>query len=159
MSATSLDKTDLQILSLLQKDARLTNKELAHALRKGSNTMFERVNRLKRLGYITGTVTIIDRKKFGELLIAFTHVQLNDHSGKSLTAFEQSVVLFPEVLECYQLTGAYDFLLKIVVRDMAGYNKFLLQLGSLNHIGSLQSCFVINEGKRDLSYPLENLNG
>jgi len=158
MNPITIDHTDLQILRLLQKDAKLTNKELAHALRKGSNTMFDRVNRLKSLGIITGTVTLIDRRKFGELLIAFTHVQINMHSTKSLTEFQQQVINFTEVLECYHMTGVYDFMLKVAVRDMVSYNSFLVdKLAGLEHVGSLQSYFVINEAKRELSYPLEDL--
>lgn len=157
MNTTILDQTDLEILRLLQKDARLTNKELALKLHKGSSTMFERVNRLKDLGYITGSVTLIDRNKFDELWISFTQVQLNDHSGEALIAFQNEVIRFPEVLECYHTTGAFDFLLKIVVSDMAGYNKLIVEkLAKLKNVGSLQSCFVVNEAKRELAYPLKD---
>jgi len=157
MNTNILDQTDLEILRLLQKDARLTNKELALKLHKGSSTMFERVSRLKDLGYITGSVTLIDRNKFDELWISFTQVQLNDHSGEALIAFQNEVIRFPEVLECYHTTGAFDFLLKIVVSDMAGYNKLIVEkLAKLKNVGSLQSCFVVNEAKRELAYPLKD---
>lgn len=156
MNALILDKIDLDILRLLQQDARLTSKEIAHALRKGHTTIFSRVNRLRNQGFITGSVTLIDRKKFGDLLIAFTHVHLNEHSCESLTSFQDEVVHFPEVMECYHMTGAFDFLMKIVVKDMAGYNNFLVQkLARLKNVGSLQSYFVINETKRELAYPLD----
>ncbi|RYE37636.1 MAG: Lrp/AsnC family transcriptional regulator [Sphingobacteriales bacterium] len=158
MNAHTLDQTDLDILRLLQQDARLTSKELAYKLRKGSTTIFGRVGRMKKLGYITGSLTLIDRKKFGEILIAFTQVNLTSHTCETLTAFQESVVHFPEVLECYQMTGEYDFLLKIVVNDMAGYNDFLVQkLARLANIGALESHFVITETKRELGYPLECL--
>ncbi len=157
MNTTILDQTDLEILRLLQKDARLTNKELALKLHKGSSTMFERVSRLKDLGYITGSVTLIDRNKFDELWISFTQVQLNDHSGEALIAFQNEVIRFSEVLECYHTTGAFDFLLKIVVSDMAGYNRLIVEkLAKLKNVGSLQSCFVVNEAKRELAYPLKD---
>lgn len=157
MNPTILDQTDLDILRLLQKDARLTNKELALKLHKGSSTMFERVSRLRDLGYITGSVTLIDRNKFDELWISFTQVQLNDHSGEALIAFQNEVIQFPEVLECYHTTGAFDFLLKIVVSDMSGYNRLIVEkLAKLKNVGSLQSCFVVNEAKRELAYPLKD---
>ncbi|WP_449436147.1 Lrp/AsnC family transcriptional regulator [Pedobacter steynii] len=157
MNTSILDQTDLEILRLLQKDARLTNKELALKLHKGSSTMFERVSRLKDLGYITGSVTLIDRNKFDELWISFTQVQLNDHSGEALIAFQNEVIRFSEVLECYHTTGAFDFLLKIVVSDMAGYNRLIVEkLAKLKNVGSLQSCFVVNEAKRELAYPLKD---
>lgn len=156
MNAIALDKIDLEILRLLQQDARLTNKEIAYALRKGHTTIFARINRLRTEGFITGSLTLIDRQKFGELLIAFTQVHLNDHSCESLTSFQEDVIRFPEVMECYHMTGAFDFLMKIVVNDMAAYNNFLVQkLARLKNVGSLQSYFVINETKRELAYPLE----
>jgi len=84
MTNTALDQIDLQTLSLLQKDAKLSNKELAHKLHKASNTMYDRVNRLREQGYITGTMTLIDYKKLGERLVCFTQVQLNIHTRDAL---------------------------------------------------------------------------
>lgn len=157
MNNVILDQIDLDILRLLQKDARLTNKELAVKLHKSSSTMFERVNRLKDQGFIKGSLMVINREKFDDLWITFTQVQLNDHSGEALTAFQNEVIQFSEVLECYHTTGAFDFLLKIVVSDMAAYNRIIVQkLANLKNVGSLQSCFVVNEAKRDLAYPLKN---
>jgi Lrp/AsnC family leucine-responsive transcriptional regulator len=158
MNANTLDQIDLDILRLLQQDARLTSKELAYKLRKGNTTIFSRVVRMKNLGYITGSMTLIDRKKFGEMLIAFTQVNITNHSCESLTTFQESVVHFPEVLECYKMTGEYDFLLKIVVNDMIAYKDFIVQkLARLDNIGDLESHFVITETKRELAYPLESL--
>lgn len=158
MNANTLDQIDLNILSLLQQDARLTSKELAYKLRKGNTTIFARVTRMKTLGYITGSVTLIDRKKFGDVLIAFTQVNITNHSCEALTDFQKNVVHFPEVMECYQMTGEYDFLLKIVVIDMPAYNKFLVQkLATLQNIGALESHFVLTETKRELGYSLETL--
>lgn len=157
MHTTQLDQTDIDILRLLQKDARLSNKQLSLMLRKSISTIFERVNRLKAQGYIEGTITIINRKKFEELWISFTQVQLSDHRGETLTAFQDAVIKFPEVIECYHTTGTFDFILKILVSGMAEYNKFIVEkLANLKNIGSLQSCFVVNEAKRELEYPLKN---
>ncbi|MES2456784.1 MAG: Lrp/AsnC family transcriptional regulator [Bacteroidota bacterium] len=152
-----LDQIDLDILRLLQQDARLTNKELAVKLHKSSSTMFERVCKLKEQGFIKGSITVIDREKFEDLWITFTQVQLNDHNGQALVAFQDEVIQFPEVLECYHTTGTFDFLLKIVVSDMNAYNRVIVnKLAALKNVGSLQSCFVVNEAKRDLAYPLKN---
>ncbi|HKG07376.1 MAG TPA: Lrp/AsnC family transcriptional regulator [Pedobacter sp.] len=152
-----LDQIDLDILRLLQEDARLTNKELAVKLHKSASTMFERVNRLKENGFIKGSIILINREKFGELWVTFTQVQLNDHRGEALIAFQNEVIQFPEVLECYHTTGNFDFLLKIVVSNMVAYNEVIVQkLATLKNVGSLQSCFVVNEAKRNLAYPLKN---
>ncbi|MEJ2880611.1 Lrp/AsnC family transcriptional regulator [Pedobacter sp. GR22-6] len=155
-----LDQLDLDILRLLQQDATLSTKSLALTLRKVNTTIISRVSRMKKLGYITGSVTLIDRRKFGEILIAYTQVHVNDHSTQTLTSFQEEVIKFPEVMECYHMTGAFDFLLKIIVNDMVGYNNFLVKkLAGIKNIGALQSYFVINESKRNLSYPLEGLDG
>ncbi len=158
MNAHALDQIDLDILRLLQQDARLTSKELAYKLGKGNTTVFARVTRMKSLGYITGSVTLIDLKKIGDVLIAFTQVNVTDHSCETLTEFQENVVHFPEVLECYQVTGEYDFLLKIIASDMPAYNNFVIQkLARLENIGALESHFVITETKRELAYPLQSL--
>lgn len=156
MNNINLDQIDLDILRLLQQDARLTNKELAAELHKSPSTMFERVQRLKDQGFIKGSITVINREKFTDLWVTFTQVQLNDHSGEALQAFQGEVIQFSEVLECYHTTGTFDFLLKIVVNDMNGYNEIITQkLAKLKNVGSLQSCFVVNEAKRNLAYPLK----
>lgn len=157
MNNITLDQTDLDILRLLQKDARLTNKELAAQLHKSASSMFERVNKLKDQGFIKGSVVVINRDKFDDLWVTFTLVRLNEHSGEALLAFQNEVIQFPEVLECYHTTGTFDYLLKIVVNDMGSYNKIIVdKLSNLKNVGSLQSCFVVNEAKRDLAYPLKN---
>jgi Lrp/AsnC family leucine-responsive transcriptional regulator len=157
MNNITLDQTDLDILRLLQKDARLTNKELAAKLHKSASSMFERVNKLKDQGFIKGSVMVINRDKFDDLWVTFTLVRLKEHSGEALQEFQNEVIQFPEVLECYHTTGIFDYLLKIVVNDMNSYNKVIVdKLSNLENVGSLQSCFVVNEAKRDLAYPLKN---
>src|ERR1700761_7066895 len=98
-----LDKTDIEILKLLQKDAELTNKEISFKLRKSIATVHDRIRRLKADGYIKRTVAILDRKKIQKNLIAFSHVLLNDHAFETLQNFESEVSKFPEVMECFQM--------------------------------------------------------
>jgi len=91
----------------------------------------------------------------GKSLIAFTSVQLREHSQAVLRSFEQKSVKFREVMECYRLTGQFDFLLKIAIRDMQEYNGFLMdKLATLANIGSVQTYFVLSEGKSETAYPL-----
>jgi len=157
MNNISLDRTDLDILRLLQEDARLTNKELSLKLHKSASTIFERVNRLREDGFIKGSIILINREKFSELWITFTQVQLKDHMGEALISFQNEVIQFPEVLECYHTTGNFDFLLKIVVTNMTSYNMVIVgKLANLQNVGSLHSCFVVNEAKRNLAYPLQD---
>ena len=154
MSLTDLDITDLEILKLLQKDAELTNKEIAAKLFKSVATIHERIRRLKDQGYIKRTVAIIDGKKINRGLIAFSHVLLNDHAADTLTTFEKEVVKFPEVMECFQMTGSFDFLLRIATSDMDAYHLFYRRLATLPNITTVQSFFVLSETKSDTAYPL-----
>lgn len=152
---SKLDPTHLGILRLLQEDARMTHKELARRLKKSVSPIFERVKWLEQNGYIKGYTALIDMQKSSNSIISYTHIQMNDHSEEALTAFQKEVILFAEVMECYYITGNYDFILKIVSQDMKGYNDFLRgKLGKLPNVGSVQSFLVLSEEKRELSYSL-----
>lgn len=155
MTITGLDATDIEILKLLQKDALLTNKEISFKLRKSIATIHERIRRLKEQGYINRVVALLDRTKIDKSLIAFSQVLLNGHTANTLYQFEQEVVKFPEVMECFQMTGTFDFLLRIATRDMDAYHHFYRnKLATLPNITSIQSFFVLSETKSDTAYPL-----
>lgn len=150
-----LDQTDLSILQLLQKDAQLTNKEIALKLHKSIAAIHERVKRLQQQGYIKRIVAILDRKKINRSLIAFSHVLLNDHTAETLRTFETEVAKFPEVMECFQMTGNFDFILRIASKDMEAYTDFYRnKLAMLPNITTVQSFFVLSETKSDTAYPI-----
>ena len=150
-----LDLIDTQILDLLQHDARVTTKELADKLGLTITPVSVRIKKLEEAGYIKRYVAILDRDKVGKALIAFTSIQLREHSQTALRTFEQKSVKFKEVMECYRLTGNFDFLLKIAIHDMKEYNDFLMnKLSTLPNIGSVQTYFVLSEGKSETAYPL-----
>lgn len=150
-----LDETDTGILRLLQKDAQLTNKEIAVQLHKAVATIHDRIRRLKEEGYIKRTVAILDRKLIGKSLIAFSHVLLSDHTAETLHNFETEVAKFPEVMECFQMTGQFDFILRIATSDMDTYHDFYRnKLARLPNITTVQSFFVLSETKSDTAYPL-----
>lgn len=152
---STLDTTDLEILKLLQKDASLTNKEISFKLRKSVATVHERVRKLKEQGYVKRVVAILDRKKVDKGLIAFSQVLLNDHTASTLQQFEEEVAKFPEVMECFQMTGAFDFILRIATKDMEEYTDFYRnKLTILPNISTVQSFFVLAEIKSDTAYPL-----
>jgi len=155
MTTTNLDPTDVSILRLLQKDATLTNKEISIRLHKSIATIHERIRRLKEQGYIKRTVAILDRKKINRNLIAFSQVLLNDHTKETLSTFEREVAKFPEVMECFQMTGTFDFILRIATSDMEEYHHFYRnKLSTLPNITTVQSFFVLSETKSDTAYPL-----
>jgi Lrp/AsnC family leucine-responsive transcriptional regulator len=155
MIMIELDPTDLEILKLLQRDASLTNKEISYKINKSIATIHERVRRLKEQGYIKRVVAILDRKKINRSLIAFSQVLLNDHAADTLLNFEKDVAKFPEVMECFQMTGTFDFILRIATSDMDAYHDFYRnKLATLANITTVQSFFVLSETKSDTAYPL-----
>lgn len=152
---TDLDPTDKEILRCLQKDASVTHKQLSDQLYKSVATINERIRRLKNLGYIKRVVAIVDRRKIDRNLIAFSQVLLNDHAAATLRGFEEEVVKFPEVMECFQMTGSFDFVLRIATRDMDAYHEFYRhKLATLPNITTVQSFFVLSETKSDTAYPI-----
>src|SRR5690606_19930703 len=98
-------------------------------------------------------VAILDRHKIDRSLIAFSHVFLKSHTADALAEFEQSVIEFPEVMECFQMTGTYDFILRIATKDMHTYHLFLRnKLAVLPNVNTVQSFFVLSETKSETAY-------
>lgn len=150
-----LDETDQQILKILQKDASLTSKEVAVQVNKSTAAVHERIRKLKKEGFIKKIVAILDRKKINKNLVAFCHVLLHNHSTSTLQEFENSVVRLPEVLECLQMTGAFDFILRVAVKDMDDYQDFYRnKLAALANVTTVQSFFILSEAKSDFGYQL-----
>lgn len=152
-----LDNTDLRILSELQTNARLTNKELAAAVHLSPTPTFERVRRLEREGYIKKYTAVLDADKLDCGFVAFCYLKMREHSYDNAMRIMKAVEDIPEIVECYNISGDYDFLLKIYTSDMKSYQKFLLKiLGEIDCIGSLNSSFVLGEIKNDNRLPLLN---
>ena len=152
---SKFDIINKKILTLLQHDARLTTKEIADKLGKSSTAIYERIRWLQDEGYIKKYVAILDREKINMDLVAFTTVQLKEHAHQMLKDFEKAVVKLPEVMECYHMTGSYDYLLKIVVKDMNAYHEFILnKLAKLSNIGTVQSSFNMADVKHETAYPM-----
>lgn len=151
-----LDATDRQILTLLQQDAFISNKELSQQLNLSLTPIHERVKRLEREGYLKGYVGLVDRKKIGRDLIAFCQVSLKEHTQDFIREFEARIGGLPEVVECYNIAGPFDYLLKVIVRDMDDYRRFVVeQLAALAHIGGPQSLFVMAEIKVTTALPID----
>lgn len=152
----SLSSDDIRILQLLQHDARLTNKEIADKLGKSVTPVYERIKKLEEEGYIRGYVAILDKKMIRMSLIAYAHVQLKEHSQTMLQSFEKEAIKFYEVMECYHMTGQFDYLLKVVIQDMDAYHEFMMnKLATLPNIGVVQTFFVMSEAKQETAYPLQ----
>ena len=147
--AEVLDETDLQILKILQKNAKLTTKELADAVHLTPTPVFERQKRLERQGYIKRYSAILDPEKLGQGLLVFCKVKLKQINHEIADAFVRRIQRIPEVTECYNTSGSYDYLLKVRARDMKQYQEFVLtKLGDIESLGSLESTFVMSEVKQ-----------
>jgi len=143
-----LDTQDLSILKLLQKNSKLTNKALSTHLSLSVTAVYERIKKLEKTGIIKDYVALLSKEKLDQSFVAFCHVKLIQHTQDNVKQFEREVIKIDEVLECYHLSGDYDYLLKVHVKDMESYRKFMIEkLTNLNHIGSTHSMFMINEVK------------
>lgn len=150
-----LDFVDVQLLNILQHDARLTAKELSAKTGKSITAIHERIRRLEEKQIIQGYVALVDRSRIGKKLIGFTTVKLKEHSDTILAQFEKQVVKLPDVMECYQLSGVADYLLKVAIADMDAYNDFLkTKLAPLPYVKNLLTSFVLVEAKRSTAYPV-----
>jgi len=148
--ADSLDQTDLQILKTLQRNSKLTTKELADAVHLTPTPVFERQKRLERQGYIKKYVAVLDPEKLGLGLLVFCKVKLKQINHEIADAFTHRIMRIPEVTECYNTSGAYDYLLKVRARDMKQYQEFVLtKLGDIDSVASIESTFVMSEIKQN----------
>lgn len=145
-----LDAVDMEILRALQKNARLTTKELAAMVNLSTTPVFERVKRLEQRGYVKDYVAVLDAEKLGRGFVVFCSVKMRRIGREIAEDFARVVRSIPEVTECYNISGSYDYLLKIHAPNMKYYQEFVLNiLGNIDHLGSLESTFVMDEIKHD----------
>ncbi|MBP5458129.1 MAG: Lrp/AsnC family transcriptional regulator [Paludibacteraceae bacterium] len=150
-----LDKTDKDILRILQQNAKLTTKELAASVNLSSTPVFERQKRLENEGYIRKYVAVADPEKLGLGILVFCNVRLNQHTRTNGNDFVEAINAMEEVVECYNTSGEYDFMLKVYAKDMKDYQDFIIgKLGAIDCIGALHSIFVMGEAKNAHSVPV-----
>jgi Lrp/AsnC family leucine-responsive transcriptional regulator len=149
------DKTDRKLLHLLQMDSKQTNKALAHKLNLSVTAVYERIKKLEKNGIVSQYVALVDKTKVEKDFVAFCHIKLVKHSQDYVIKFEREVIELDEVLECYHLSGDYDYLLKVLVKDMKSFREFMVKkLTKIDHIGSTHSMFMINEVKHTTAIKL-----
>lgn len=150
-----LDEIDFRILRLLQAKANLTTKELALKVNLSVTPVFERIKKLEKNGFIKGYVAVLDAEKLEKGLMVFCNITLKEHTREVGNQFVKDIMGLEQVVECYNISGDYDFLLKILVKDMKEYQNFVLDdLGSIKNIGSAQSTFVMGEIKNTHAVPI-----
>ena len=135
-----IDQIDAQLLEMLQKDGRITIKELAQQLGMSTTPIFERVKKLEKAGVIDHYAAVLNADKLGKKLYAFAHISLKDHSKALVDQFTQQITKIPQVLECHYVTGDSDFILKILLNDMEKYREFMMdQLFDMSNIAKVES--------------------
>ncbi len=150
-----LDRTDIAILRALQHNAKQTTKELADAVHLTPTPVFERLKRLERQGVIKRYVAVLDAQKLDRAFVVFCSVKLSRMNHDIAIDFARRIAEIAEVTECYNISGDFDYLLKINVRDMSQYQQILLEkLGTIESLGSLKSSFVMAEVKHEFGLSL-----
>ncbi len=158
MAASSLNRIDRRLLEILQKDARLTNLELAERVSLSPSACLRRVRALEKAGVIRRYAALVDPRKVGLGLMAFVNVKLEKRGRSPTDAFARAVRDWPEVLACHSLTGEMDYLLRVQVEDLEHFSRFVMD-SLLKHPGVLdvRSSFVLEEVKETTALPLAHL--
>ncbi len=153
---STLDETDRRILALLQEDARLTQAELAKRLAMSQTSCWRRVRQLEESGVIARRVALVDPRAVDLTVSVIASVSLTEHSDANRASFELLVASRPEVVECYSMTGDRDYMLRVVVRDVEAYDRFLTtQLLHHPAVASASSSFALKQVKYTTALPLE----
>jgi len=153
-----LDPQDVKILELLQQDASRSTNEIAEKLNMSQSPCWRRINRLQQGGLITNTVALVNREAIGMDLVAFTTINLSQAGRKNMENFEAAVIQLDEVMECYTMTGAWDYMLKVVVKDIRQYEIFVRNqlLAKVPNIGEIHSHMAVTEIKNSTKLPLKS---
>ena len=150
-----MDKFDLQILSAMQRDASIPLKDLAEEVGLSMTPCWKRVKRLEAEGYIRARVALLDQDRLGLSLSVFVQVKTRHHDGEWLKTFADTVTQFDEVMEFYRMSGEWDYLLRVVVSDIAAYDRFYKKLiNSTEGLADISSNFAMEQIKYTTALPL-----
>ena len=139
-----LDTIDKKLINLLQQDSKQTTKQLSIQLNLSVTAVYERVKKLENQKIIEKYVAIINKNKIERSFLVFCHIKLIQHSKEYVTTFEREVLKLEEVSECFHVSGDYDYILKVYVKDMDAYRNFVVtKLTAIKYIGSTHSTFTI----------------
>ena len=151
----ALDETDVRILSILQNEGRITNADLAKRVGLSPPSVLQRVRALERVGLIKDYVALLDAERLGLKITVLAMITLSLHQEQPIERFRRSIHDIPEVLECYHVSGEYDFLLKIVVKDIRSYEALIRErISKIKGIGHIKSSFVLGVTKHSTKIPL-----
>ncbi len=151
-----LDELDKRILKHLQQDSKKTNKEISNDLGLSVTAVYERIRKLEREGVISKYIAVLDPEKIDKGFMVLCQIKLLQHKKDFLNRFEKEITSLPEVIECLHVSGDFDYILKVLVKDMDAYRDFLVtKLTNLDHIASTKSIFTINKVKQSTIISLE----
>ena len=143
-----IDDIDLQLLNILHDNSKYTVKELAKMVNLSASPVFERIKRLENSGYIKKYIALLDAEKLNRGFIVFCNIKLKQHDKHIGHEFVTDILSLGEVVDCYNISGDFDFLLKVYAKDMKHYQDFVFnKLGAVKSIGSTHSTFVMCENK------------
>ncbi|MBY9063850.1 Lrp/AsnC family transcriptional regulator [Sphingomonas yunnanensis] len=154
MENVVLDAIDRRLLALLQEDAALSVADLATRIGLSPTPCWKRVKRLERTGLIRGRVALLDRAALGLDVTVFVAVRTTQHSDEWLQTFAEGVARIPEVVEFYRMSGEVDYLLKVVARDIADYDRIYRKLIKVASLHDVSSSFAMQEIKSTTALPL-----
>ncbi|PQJ79380.1 Lrp/AsnC family transcriptional regulator [Polaribacter porphyrae] len=150
-----LDTTDKKLINLLQNDSKQTTKQLSLQLNLSITAIYERIKKLENNNVIEKYVAIINKYKIEKSFLVFCHIKLIQHSKEYVTTFEREILKLEEVSECFHVSGDYDYILKVYVKDMDEYRDFMVtKLTAIKYIGSTHSTFAIEEVKNTTAIKL-----
>lgn len=146
-----MDERDIEILEVLQENSKITHKQLSLKLNLSTTAIYERVKKLERTGIIKTYAAILNRNLLGKELLVLSHIKLEKHSQKNISDFEKKILELKEVQECFHVSGDYDYILKMLFKNMDSYRDFMVnKLTTIPSIGSTHSIFVIHEVKNEI---------
>lgn len=150
-----LDQIDYKLIELLQQNCKQTTKELAAQLDLSTTAVHERIKKLERQKIITDYIAVVNKDKIDRSFLAISHIKIKSHSKDAILQFEKKIHQIPEILECFHVSGEYDYILKIGVKDMETYRELMLsKLTTMEEVQSSHSMFVIKEVKNLKTYQI-----
>ncbi|MBT4521559.1 MAG: Lrp/AsnC family transcriptional regulator [Halieaceae bacterium] len=156
ISSSHLARQDIDILKLLQADSTMSTASIAERINVSQSPCWRRINRLEQEGVIRGRVALLDRSALGMDIVVFATINLTSTGRQNLMEFERDIVCHPEVMECYTMTGIWDYMLKIVTRDIRHYEAFVRNtLTASPSIRELHSHMAVTEIKNSTALPLD----
>jgi DNA-binding Lrp family transcriptional regulator len=150
-----MDKFDKAILSVIQHEGRITNQNLAERVNLSTAPCWRRLNKLEKQGIVEGYVALLNRESLGLSVMAYIHISLNDHNADTVETFDSFVENSRNILECYSVSGEYDYLIRVIALDVTSLESFLMDdLLKLKAVRSANTSFVLKQKKYTTALPI-----